>query len=211
MKVLAVAMALTLAGFAGGAGAAIYKCKNEKGEIYYSQTFQASRCAGGGAQLNEQGMPVRTIERRKTPEELAAEKAEAERKAEQKRLDDAQVQADRVLMQSYANEDDLKRAHEQEMQAIDSSIATAKMQLVSQQKAMNDFLGVAAESERAGKAVDPVVVKNITTVRDQIEEQNVMIARKEAEREASNAVFEERIARYRQLTAKQLEQLQQKQ
>jgi hypothetical protein len=203
MKAMVVVVSLAVAAFSSGAHAKIYKCKNEKGEIYYSQTFEPARCAGGGAQLNDQGLPVRTIERRKSPEELAAEKAEAERLAEVKRQEAAVKQADQVLMQSYANETDLTRAHEQELQMIESAIATAKLQLVNQQKTMNDFLGVAAESERAGKPVQEPVVKNIETVRTQIEEQNAFIARKEAEKVTANAAFATRLERYRALKAKQ--------
>lgn len=203
MKAMVVVVGLAVAAFSCGAHAKIYKCKNEKGEIYYSQTFEPARCAGGGAQLNDQGFPVRQIERRKSAEELAAEKVEAERVAEVKRQEAAIKQADQVLMQSYANESDLRRAHEQEVQMIESAIATAKLQLLNQQKTMNDFLGVAAESERAGKAVQEPVVKNIETVRTQIEEQNAFIARKEAEKITANAAFTTRLARYRMLKEKQ--------
>lgn len=41
-----VAMALLAS---GEASAKIYKCKNAKGEIYYTQTYDPTNCAGGGA------------------------------------------------------------------------------------------------------------------------------------------------------------------
>src|SRR5688572_13941002 len=63
----------------------IYKCKNEKGEIFYSQSFDPKQCGGGGSQLNADGIAVKEFERRKTPEELAAEKEAAAKLAEDQR------------------------------------------------------------------------------------------------------------------------------
>jgi hypothetical protein len=182
---------------------AIYKCKNEKGEIYYSQTFDRSRCAGGGAQMNEQGMAVKQIERVKTPEEIAAEKAKAEAEAEARRVKAKQDHDDMVLMTSYPGEEDLLRAHQQEIDVIDTVIATTQLQIQSQQKSLTELLASAAEAERAGRPVTQDVSDNISTVRQRIETQNAYVATKQQERAESVAAHEKRLARYRELKARQ--------
>ena len=202
MMRVAVALALLLLALPAAAQK-IYKCKNEKGELYYSHAFDPKRCAGGGAQLNDQGMAVKEIERRKSPEELAAEKAEAERKAEAQREIDAAKQADQVLMLSYATEEDLMRAHHQETEVFDNAIATTRLQVQSQEKSLAELLGSAAESERGGRPVPDEVAKGIATVRQQIEEQNQFIERQEIEKEKGNAEFAVKLKRYRELKAKQ--------
>ncbi|HQW63278.1 MAG TPA: DUF4124 domain-containing protein [Pseudomonadota bacterium] len=186
----------------GEAAAKIYKCRNAKGEIYYSQTYNAANCAGGGAQLNEQGLAIKQIERQKSAEEIAAEKAEKERLAEQQRQADAAKQADQVLVMSYASAEDLERAHAQELQVIDTSIATTELQVHSQERSLAELLASAAEAERAGRAVPDAVATGIARVRKQIEDQNAFIARKEAEKEGVNRDFEAKLARYKELTAK---------
>jgi hypothetical protein len=184
------------------AAAQIYKCKNEKGEIYYAQAYDPARCGGGGAQLNEQGLAVRTIERRKTAEELAAEKAQAEAEAEARRKLEADRQADQVLLMSYASADDLKRAHQEQLDVIDQAIATARIQAESQQKSLAELLASAAESERAGKPIPDAVTKSIANVRGTIEQQHAVAAKREAERAAATAEFEARLKRYETLKAR---------
>lgn len=186
----------------GEASAKIYKCKNAKGEIYYTQTYDPTNCAGGGAQLNEQGMAVKQIERQKSAEEIAAEKAEQARLAEEQRKAEEIRQADQVLMMSYASAEDLERAHAQELQVIDTSIATTELQVQSQEKSLADLLAGAAEAERAGRPVPDNIATGIATVRRQIEEQNAFIARKEAEKQAKNREFAAKLAHYKELTRK---------
>jgi hypothetical protein len=181
----------------------IYKCTNEKGEIYYSQAYDKVRCSGGGAQLNEQGIAVRTIDRIKSPEEIAADKKAAAEKAEADRIAAEKAESDRVLLAAYSSEDDLKRVHDQQMQMIDTAVQTAKLQLANQQGSLADLLAVAAESERAKKPVPENIATSIGTVRRQIEEQNATITRKEAERITATAEFEATLDRYRKLVAAQ--------
>ena len=181
----------------------IYKCKNDKGEIYYSQAYDPVRCAGGGAQLNNQGVAVRQIDRVKTPEERAAEEAAAKERAEAERIAAEQRESDRILLTAYANEDELKRVHDQQIEMIDTAVQTAKLQLENQQRSLADLLAVAAESERAKKPVPENIANSIGTVRRQIEEQNATITRKEAERLTATAEFEAKLERYRRLVAEQ--------
>lgn len=198
---LLVLAALALAGPAQAQK--IYKCKNEKGEIYYSQAFDRSRCAGGGAQLNQQGLAVKEIPRTKSAEELAAEKQAAAEKAEADRIAAEQAESDRILLTAYGSEDELKRVHDQQIEMIDTAVETAKLQLANQQRSLADLLAVAAESERAKKPVPENIANSIGTVRRQIEDQNATITRKEAERVTATAEFEAKLDRYRKLVEAQ--------
>jgi len=194
-------LAIGLAFASGGAQAAgkIYKCKNADGSSFYSQTFDPKLCTQGGAQLNDQGLAVKQFERPKTEEELAALKVQAAAEAEAKAKLEAQLQQDQVLLMSFSSEADLQRTHDQQMQAIDTAIATAKLQLVNQQRSLADLLASAAESERANQAVSDSLAANIATVRKTIEEENTFIARKEAEKAEAGVEFEKKLAHYREV------------
>lgn len=200
MKRIPFALSLLALALAGPAQAQkIYKCKNDKGEIFYTQSYDPVRCAGGGSQLNDQGVAVKNIPRVKTAEEKAAEAAAAAAKAETDRIVAEQKAADQVLLMSYASEEDLVRAHQQELQMFDTTIETAKLQVENQQRTLADLLGAAAESERAKKPVPEKIAQSIATVRGQIEAQNAVILRKEQERLQASKEAEERLARYRKL------------
>jgi hypothetical protein len=177
----------------------IYKCKNEKGETFYSQTYDAARCGGGASVMNQEGRTVGTIERRKTAEEIAAEQAAAAAKAAEEQRVAEQRQADQVLLMSYASVEDLQRVRDEEIQVFDNAIATARLQLESQQRSLAQWLANAAESERAGKSVPDNVAANIAKVRAQIEEQNAFIQRKEQEKVQTRTAFEQRIKRFEEL------------
>jgi hypothetical protein len=183
----------------------IYKCTNDKGETYFANTYDPVRCAGGGSQLNAQGVAVRKFDRVKTPEELAAEKVAAAEQAEAERVAAEQKAADQVLLMSYASEQDLTRSHQQELQMIDTAIATAKLQLENQQRTLSGLLAVAAESERAKTPVPENIAKSIGTARSQIEDQNAFMLRKDAERLESAKAYEETLARYREIVARHAE------
>jgi hypothetical protein len=196
------ALALLLAA-TPAAATSIYKCKDEAGNVYFSQSFDPARCAGGGAELNEQGMRVRDIERRKTAEELAAEKAEAEAAAEAQRRREAQAQADRVLLMSYATEDDLRRSNERELEVMESAIQTGRLQMARHERHLAELLAQAADAERAGQAVSTELKERIDGVRAQIEDQRAVTTRKLAEKAQSTLEFTLRLVRYREMRARQ--------
>jgi hypothetical protein len=199
---LPLALALVLA--TGSAPAAsIYKCRDEAGNLYLSQSFDPARCAGGGAEFNERGNRVREIERRKTPEELAAEKAEAEAAAEAERRREAQAQADRVLLMSYATEDDLKRSNERELEVLESAVQTGRLQMARHERHLAELLAEAADVERAGQPVPAELAARIDAVRAQIEEQRAFLTRKQAEKAQSTLEFTLRLVRYREMRARQ--------
>lgn len=185
----------------------IYRCKNEKGETFYTQAYDPKQCGGGGAQLNADGIAVREIERRKTPEELAAEKEAAARLAEDQRIAAERKRQDDILMQSYPSEEDLRTGHEQELRAIDGSIRTQEMSAGSYEKTLDQLLAQAAESERAGSAVPKPLADRIDKVRGDLDMQRKAIERTHAERAATVAAFEAKLARWRELKARQEKQL----
>lgn len=202
LVVLAAGVVLALPAVAGDdANRKTFKCKNEKGEIYYSDHFVPEHCKGGGSQLNADGIAVRQIERQLTPEERAAAKAKAERDAEEARIAEEKAHADRVLLQSYANEEELSRAHQKELTQVDTEMQAARASLSAQEKNLTELLNMAADAERAGQKVSAPVTKNIGIVRKQVESQKAFIQRKIAQKEDLERDFQVKLKRYRELIA----------
>ncbi len=191
-----------LAVIAPSVSAKIYKCTDANGKVYYSQSFDPKTCAGGGAQLNNQGLTVKAMERQKTPQEIATEKAAAERAAEAAKVAEAQAQQDRALSLSYNSEADLLRTRDQEMQVADARIETARLTKKSQEKTLSELLQHAASFELAKQPVPAATTDKLTQVRALIETANRQIAVHEAGKKQLQADYEVKLARYRELKAR---------
>ncbi len=183
------------------AHAKIYKCTDAAGKVFYSQSYDPKTC-GGGSQLNDQGLPIKTIERQKTMEEIAAERAQAKADADAKIIADAKAQQDRALMMSYTSEADLQRAQTQELEVVKASINTTKLSLASQEKALAEILAHAASFERAKKPVPQVTTDQLTMVRQQIDTTNKQVIERNLELKRIEDNYEVKLARYRELKSK---------
>lgn len=178
----------------------LYKWVDENGKVHFSDTVPADQLKKGRQEIS--GASVKTVDRQKTPEELAAEKLAAEKAAELKKIEDAQAQADNALVQSYATEADLLRARDQELEVVESTLATNRLGIASHEKALTDMLASAAEFERAKKPIPARVTESISSIRKDLEEQRRMLADREARKAQIAKDYEAKVARFRALKAK---------
>lgn len=190
---------LALVPAVGAEPSKIYKCKNEKGEVFYTQTYNPALCSGGGAELSEQGIAIRTIERVKTAEELAREKAAAEEAAKAAAARALQQESDQVLMLSYASEEAIAQARDNDLAGVMRSIQTTEYQRDTQQDTLTALLGEAAEFERAGQPVPETLAQKLALVRTQLETQNAIIERKRKETAAIRAQYDLKLKRFKEL------------
>jgi hypothetical protein len=201
LPLFAASLLLALSG--GSARAAgpkvMYKCLNDKGEIYYSDHFVPEQCTGGGSQINDQGLTVKKIERQMTPEERAAAEQQKRDEEEQRKREEAQRKADNVLLQSFVTEEDLTRAHEKEVRLLEADIKAHQLVLKSQERDLTDMLAQAADAERTGQPVAPKVLSNIGVLRKHVEAQRALIQNKQARRGELNTLYETQLKRFREL------------
>lgn len=203
-RVLMVMTALVLGGLlvspVSAQGKKLYKWVDENGKVHYSDTVPADQLAKGRQEIS--GASVKTVDRQKTAEELAADRLAAEKAAEQKKLTDATAQADNALMLSYATEADLLRARDQELDVVESTLATNRLGISSHEKSLTDMLASAAEFERAKKIIPKTVTDSIAKIRKDLEAQKKMYADREASKATILKDYEKKVARYRELKAK---------
>lgn len=198
---MAISMMLGLAVAEPAASASrIYKCKNAEGQIYYSHAYDARRCAGGGAQLNADGIPIKRIARQKTPAELSADKAAAAVAAQQAATKAAADLADRALTSTFATELEVRNFYIEQLKGIDSEIKAAGIALQSQYKSLGELLSAAADAERANKTVPPRVAANIALVRKQMDQQRTHLKHRRDRRSELELERDQRIQRFRELT-----------
>lgn len=204
MRVLLIAFLLALIAAPAAAQGAkkLYKWTDEKGNVYYSDKVPPDQVKQGREELNAQGVTTKTVDRALTAEELAEKRA---REAEARRLaEEAKRQADeeKRFISAYANEEDLHRSFNQNLELLGQQIASSRADVGLRQKSLDQLLARAAEVERSGKKVDPGLLSMIETERRAIAQQNAYVEQKEAEKAAAEADYQAKLARYRELVAK---------
>jgi len=204
-QLVAVVLGLTIA-FAAGAQQKpkkLYKWVDENGKVHFSDTVPADQLKKGRDEIS--GSSVKSVDRQKTAEELAAERLTAQAAAEKKKIEAAQAQADNALTLSYATEADLLRARDQELEVVESTLATNKLAISSHEKALTDMLASAGEFERAKKAVPQTVKDSIAKIRKDLDDQRKMYTDREASKGRIAKDYEAKVARFRELKAKAAE------
>jgi len=180
----------------------LYKWVDEKGNVHYSDKVPPEAAKLARQEMSQAGVTVKQVERAKTQEELAAEAAQKIKDEEERKLAEAQAQADRALMLSYNTEADLLRMRDQEIGVIESNMVTAKLTMASQEKNLSELLAHAADFERTKKAVPKNVADSIASVRAQIDSQQKSLAEREASKDTVRKDYEVKLARWRELSAK---------
>jgi DNA repair exonuclease SbcCD ATPase subunit len=156
-------------------------------------------------ELSKHGTVIKEQEAAKTPEELAAIRAEREQKrkeeAERKRLEKEQAARDRVLLDTFTTEEDLELARKGKLQAIDTRIHHAESRVKKLHESLEKLQDEAATLERSGKQVPEGLQKNISGVQRQIGENDDFIKERREEEVHVNAKFDDDLERYRELKA----------
>ncbi len=178
-----------------------FKWRDAAGNLHYSDSLPAEASRLGYEVVNPQGIIVKRVERAKTPEELAAAKVEAAKAEAQQAEVATRARADDQLL-SYPAESDLQRAQGQQLEMLNQQVVTAQISLRSQEQALADLLGRAADVERAGNALPAQQARELAEMRKQVDNQRLAVERRASERDGAGKRFEQEIARYRELKAR---------
>jgi hypothetical protein len=150
-------------------------------------------------EVSDQGVVVDEKERAKTVEELAEEKRLADIKADEDRKAEEQAKLDKMLMDTFSSVDDIEMTRDGKISAIDSSIKLANKRSEKLQIDLDKRIETAAVEERAGKAPSETLLKDIESLRRQINDNKSFIAKKRAEQEQLRADYDLDIARFNKL------------
>lgn len=179
-----------------------FKWRDAAGNLHYGDSLPPEAAKYGYEIVNPQGIVVKRVSREKTAAELAAAKAAARTEKAERELLEARARADAQLLANFPEEDDLLRAQRQRVEMLDQQVNAARISLRNQEQALYELLDNAADSERAGKAPSAREAGQIAGMRKQVDEQRMMVERRETERRDAGARFEKEVQRYRELKAR---------
>jgi hypothetical protein len=149
------------------------------------------------------GLTVEKTQRAKTQEELDKERVENQRMRKEKLKADRQAaeqgRKDRVLLQTFTTEEDLRLATDGKIAVIDSRVKHSEQLAKKFEKTRDEMQGEAAQFERRGKKVPPELTKKINDVQLQFNNNRAQIDQRNQDRLQVQQQYESDLARYREL------------
>ncbi len=153
----------------------------------------------GHDELNSQGIRVKSIERALTKDEINERKRiKAEKKAKQDAIEAKQRQ-DMVLLNTFANEDEIVMARNGKITAIRTEIRLTYKSLNKAKARLIESRKIAANFERSGKKVPSKISNEVKMNQKQIENYQQFITSKKEELSKINSQFDSDLKRFRVL------------
>lgn len=178
----------------------MYRWVDENGRVFFSDLVPPDQVQHKRETMNEKSRVLDVVEKAKTPEELAQQKRLDALRKEQEKIIAKQAAADKVLLSTYRNVEDMQKALENklalmdgEKKTIDGNRQSLEQQLLQQQQQ-------AANLERNAQKVPEKLLSEIASTRQQIEQNIQEMARHQSARQSAEKEFRADIARFEFLT-----------
>lgn len=185
-----------------------YKWHDGQDKLHFSDSLTADAMKYGYDAVNDQGLVVQHVPRQLTPEERSvANKLAAEQLAKQ-RAEQDRINADAQMLEAYPDENMYTISQQQALDTLDQQIHTTQLNLKTQEKALTDLLGRAAEIERTQKSVPKFISDSITSQRTVVTGQQNTLERQQALRTQMVQDHVTQLAHYRQVKAAQAKPVQ---
>lgn len=178
----------------------LYRWTDKDGKAHYSDTLPAEAIDAARAELSKStGSTLSVVARALTDAERAQQAAAAQAAAERAKQEEEALERDRALLASYPSESELQRAYTERLLLLDESVKSAQVGIDGQHDSLDATLAYATDLELAGRPIDARTLANLRELHQQLLQQQEQLSRREAERIALKAEFEQTLARYREL------------
>ena len=177
----------------------LYKWIDESGQVRYGDRVPPEYAKRRNETLNSQGIVVETKAAQTTKEQLAEERRAAALQAAEERRQREQAHKDRILLDTFTNEDEMILTRDGKLEAIEAVIRVTKGRIEKLRQRLSDLTRRAANLERAGRPIAPELSEQITESRSQIRHNLEYIENRKQEQHAIRAKFEHDIKRFREL------------
>jgi len=183
------------------------KWVDENGQIQYGDRIPPQYAKKSVQTLNNQGVVVQTRAAAKTPEQIAKEQRLATVKAEQARIRQVQDRKDRILLDTFTNEDEMVMTRDGKVEAIEAIVRVTNGRIEKIRQRLTAQKQRAAYMERAGKPIPEVITQQISESRTQIRHNIDYINNRRLEQQTIRDKFEADIKRFRELKRAELGEL----
>jgi hypothetical protein len=153
----------------------------------------------GHQELGKGGLVRDETERAKTEEELAEQERLDKIQAKEDRELAAQKEKDDILLKTFSNVEDIERARDERLTALEASIKLTQARSEKIQGDLDKRIQTAATAERAGNVPSEDLLKYIESLKRQLKNNETFIEGKRAEQEEIKASHAKDIAHFKKL------------
>lgn len=193
-----VAVALLAAAAAQPSAAAIKCWTNNEGVRECGETVPPEFAQQGHAVIKESGV-VQETQRAKTPEELAEEERKAKEAADAAAAVKEKARQDSILLATFSTIEDIERVRDEQVTALEATISVTKTRNAKIQEDLDKRIAAAAAEERAGKAPNEALLKDIESLRRQVANNESFVDAKHDEQDEIRAIYDAKIQRFKEL------------
>lgn len=184
---------------AGAHAAKLYKWVDDTGQIRYGDSIPPQFAKKSNETLNNQGIVVNHKAAAKTREQIAEEERAKVAATEAERVRQEIAHQDRILLDTFTNEDEMIMTRDGKIEAIEAVIRVTNGRTEKLKQHLAELKQAAANTERAGKPVPKNLNAEIEESRQQIEQNHRYIENRQAEQRNIRQKFEGDIKRFRDL------------
>lgn len=177
----------------------LYKWVDENGRVRYGDRIPPQYAKQQKQTLNDQGIVVETKAAAKTRAQLAEEARLAKIKAEEEKKRREQAHKDRILLDTFTNEDEMIMTRDGKIEAIEAIIRITTGRIEKTKKRLSDLNQRAANLERTGKPVPDDLKQQISDTHAQIQQNQDYIKNRKLEQHTIREKFAADIKRFREL------------
>ena len=183
--------------------AKLYRWVDSEGNVSYSDLVPPSEVGHERAVINKEGVVVESVNAQKSAAQRQRDQRLAQLRAEQRRLVEEQKAKDRVLLKTFATEDDVNAARDNKISAIDIIIQVTRGTIDHLEKQLLDLQKLAAQHERTGKKIPEKLQTQIQNSLQQIDGNRNFINTKRDEQHRIFEQFDADLKRFRELRSAQ--------
>jgi hypothetical protein len=203
LVLVAVVLLASFAAYAQNTGTIRYKWYDGQGLMHFSDSLTAEAMKYGYDLVNDRGLTVQRVPRQLNAQERAAANKLAQEQAAKQRAAQEIIDAETQMMAAYPDEESYRISQQQTLDTVDQQIHTTQINLRSQEKALTDLLGRAADLENAKQPVPKFLVDSIAQQRSVVTDQRNTLHRQQALRAQTVQDQAKQLAHYRQLKTAQ--------
>lgn len=183
-----------------GAPAKKLYCWTENGRKVCGDALPANAVDNARTEISaKSGLATGNVDRALSADERAAAAAKAEAEREAALADEARQRREMAMVESYAGEDELRRAYEHRISLSEGTVTASRMGVAGLRQSLLTLLKRAGEAELANQPVTKRLAVDIRQQHSELVRQEKMLAQQQREASLIESEFADTLARYRAL------------
>jgi hypothetical protein len=193
-------VAALLSGTAEAQKKKLYRWVDKEGKVHYDEALPPEAVNQARTEFNaNSGAQTGTVDRALTPEELAAQAAAVQSAEEKAKLEAEQKRQEEVMLATYSNENDLRRAYGERIELLKTTLESTDVSIKNVRENLALMLQQASDTELNKRKVTDDRVAAIRELHNEYQKQQGFQVNRRVELEALNAEFARMLTRYREL------------